>query len=93
MRQPEADIALSPGGRYMVEPKRYESHLNTGKEINQVCSFKNIDALALMLLYRNLCALTIRQSIMSIPPKHTLDPQELVQLHVPDMDASSPIVL
>jgi len=36
MKQPEEDIALSPGGRYMVEPKRYELHLNTGKEIKQV---------------------------------------------------------
>jgi len=40
MRRPEADVALSPGGRYMVEPKRYEAHLNTGKEISQVCPFK-----------------------------------------------------
>ena len=38
MRRPEGDIALSPGGRYMVEPKRYELHLKTGKEIKQVCS-------------------------------------------------------
>ena len=37
MRQPEQDVSLSPGGRYMVEPKRYELHLNTGKEIKQVC--------------------------------------------------------
>ena len=36
MKQPEEDVALSPGGRYMVEPKRYELHLNTGKEIKQV---------------------------------------------------------
>ena len=36
MKQPEGDIALSPGGRYMVEPKRYELHLRTGKEIRQV---------------------------------------------------------
>jgi hypothetical protein len=40
MKRPEADIALSPGGRYMVEPKRYESHLNTGTEFKQVCLFK-----------------------------------------------------
>ena len=42
MRRPEADIALSPGGRYMVEPKRYELHLGTGKEINQVFSFEKV---------------------------------------------------
>jgi hypothetical protein len=43
MKRPEEDIALSPGGRYLVEPKRYESHLNTGKEIKQVCLFKTIN--------------------------------------------------
>jgi hypothetical protein len=36
MKQPEGDVALSPGGRYMVEPKRYELHLRTGMEIKQV---------------------------------------------------------
>ena len=46
MRRPEEDIALSPGGRYMVEPERYESHLNTGKEIKQVCAlFRKISYL------------------------------------------------
>lgn len=45
MRQPEQDIALSPGGRYMVEPKRYESHLNTGREIKQVCSLNRSNSL------------------------------------------------
>jgi len=44
MRRPEGDIALSPGGRYMVEPKRYELHLNTGKEIKQVCLFREINS-------------------------------------------------
>ena len=42
-RQPENDIALSPGGRYMVELKRYESHLSTGKEIKQVYLCKRIN--------------------------------------------------
>ena len=42
MKRPEEDIALSPGGRYMVEPKRYELHLNTGKEVKQVCFFRRI---------------------------------------------------
>lgn len=40
MKRPEEDIELSPGGRYMVEPKRYALHLNTGMEIKQVCKFR-----------------------------------------------------
>ena len=36
MKKPEGDVALSPGGRYMVEPKKYQLHLMTGKEIKQV---------------------------------------------------------
>ena len=40
MRRPEEDVALSPGGRYMVEPKRYELHLNTGVEFKQVSEYK-----------------------------------------------------
>jgi hypothetical protein len=35
MKQPEGDVALLPGRRYMVEPKRYELHLRTGQEIKQ----------------------------------------------------------
>ena len=42
MKQPGEDVALSPGGRYMVEPKRYELHLSTGKEVNQVSVLGNI---------------------------------------------------
>jgi len=42
MKRPEEDVALSPGGRYMVEPKRYESHLSTGMEIKQVGPFGEI---------------------------------------------------
>jgi len=38
MKRPEEDVFLSPGGRYMVEPKRYELHLKTGREFNQVCA-------------------------------------------------------
>jgi hypothetical protein len=94
MRRPEEDIPLSPGGRYMVEPKRYELHLNTGKEIKQVCPFRMINCPnSNITSCRNLCALTTRQSIMSIPPKHILHPQELVQLHVPDMGVFFPTVL
>ena len=94
MKRPEKDIALSPGGRYMVEPKRYELHLNTGKEIKQVClsgkiSYPNSN----VTLFRNLYALTTRQSTMSIPLRHTSHLQELVQLHVLDMDVFFLIVL
>ena len=42
MKQPEEDVALSPGGRYMVEPNRYELHLNTGKEVKQVSIYQEI---------------------------------------------------
>ena len=94
MKRPEKDIALSPGGRYMVEPKRYELHLNTGKEIKQVCLFKMINSpYCDITSCRNPYALTIRQSIVSTLPKHTFHPQELVQLHVPNMGVFFPIVL
>jgi hypothetical protein len=94
MKRPEEDIALSPGGRYMVEPKRYGLHLNTGKEIKQVCLFKRINCSCFdTVLHRDLYALTIRQSTMSIPPRHTWNLQELVQLHVPGMDVFSLTVL
>ena len=42
MKQPEEDVALSPGGRYLVEPERYESHLSTGKEFKQVSILKSM---------------------------------------------------
>ena len=42
MKQPEEDVALSPGGRYLVEPKMYELHLSTGKEVKQVSILKSI---------------------------------------------------
>ena len=94
MRRPEEDIALSPGGRYMVEPKRYDLHLNTGKEINQVFPFRKASYYnSNITSYRNLCALTTRQSIMSIPPRHILHLQELVQLHVLSMGVLFPTVL
>ena len=94
MKQPEEDIALSPGGRYMVEPKRYELHLSTGKEVKQVSISKSISYCNLNITsYRNHCVLTIRQSIMSIPLRHTLHPQELVQQHVPVMGVFSLTVL
>ena len=42
MKQPEEDVALSPGGRCMVEPERYELHLSTGVEGRQVSVFEEI---------------------------------------------------
>jgi len=94
MKQPEEDIALSSGGRYMVEPERYELHLNTAKEFKQVCTFRityyynfNIKS------HRNQHALITRQLIMSTPPRHTLHLQGLVQLHVPVMGVFSLTVL
>ena len=94
MRQPEEDIALSPGGRYMVEPKRYELHLGTGKEIKQVGLFRKGNSYEPnIVLCRNPYALTTRQSTMSIPPKHTLHLQELVQLLVLGMGVSFLTVL
>jgi hypothetical protein len=49
MRQPEEDVALLPGGRYMVEPRRYELHLNTGVEIKQVSALNNYTPTTLSL--------------------------------------------
>ena len=95
MKQPEEDISLSPGGRYMVEPERYGSHLSTGMEIKQVSIFEGIYCYNFNIIesHRSHCALTTRQSIMSIPLKHTLHLQELVQLHVHVMGVFSLIVL
>ena len=42
MKQPEEDVALSPGGRYLMEPERYELHLSTGKEFKQVSILTSI---------------------------------------------------
>ena len=78
----------------MVEPMRYTSHLKTGTEIKQVGLLRRINSPYFdIILFRNLCAPITRQSTMSILPKHTLHPQELVQLHVPDMGVFSPTVL
>jgi hypothetical protein len=59
MKQPEKDIPLSPGGRYMVEPKKYALHLSTGKETKQVCIFER-DIKTLTFYHRNHCVLTIK---------------------------------
>jgi hypothetical protein len=36
MRRPENDISLTSGGRYMVEPMRYETHLQTAIDYKEV---------------------------------------------------------
>lgn len=40
MKRPENDIALSPGGRYMVEPTRYEAHLESAVDCREVSSLQ-----------------------------------------------------
>jgi hypothetical protein len=57
MKQPEEDIALSPGERYMVEPKRYELHLNTGKEVKQVSLLKKNTVIILTLHHMEITVL------------------------------------
>ena len=40
MRHPENDVALSPGGQYMVEPTRYKAHLESAvdhREVSDLC--------------------------------------------------------
>ena len=93
MKQPEEDVALSPGGRYMVEPKRYELHLKTGKEIKQVSTCRKQQYYKLNIIpYRSHFALITKQSTMSTLLGHTSHLQELVQLHVHVMDVFSLIV-
>ena len=41
MKRPENDICLTPGGRYMVEPVRYENHLQEAIDYREV-SFPSI---------------------------------------------------
>lgn len=36
MKRPENDVALSPGGRYMVEPTRYDAHLKSSVDYREV---------------------------------------------------------
>ena len=36
MKRPENDICLTPGGRYMVEPTRYEAHLLEAPDYREV---------------------------------------------------------
>ena len=74
MKQPEEDVALSPGGRYMVEPNRYELHLNTGKEVKQVSIYQKVYIAINIILYRNHCALTTKQLTMLTPLRYTLYP-------------------
>lgn len=39
MKRPENDVALSPGGRYMVEPTRYQAHLESAVDHREVSKF------------------------------------------------------
>jgi len=41
MKRPENDICLTPGGRYMVEPTRYESHLHEAFDYREVSFLLN----------------------------------------------------
>jgi len=46
MKCPENDIALSPGGQYMVEPTRYEAHLESAvdhREVSGPWTINNIE--------------------------------------------------
>ena len=36
MRHPENDVALSPGGQYMVEPTQYKAHLESAIDHREV---------------------------------------------------------
>ena len=41
MRRPENDVCLTPGGRYMVEPIRYETHLEVATDYREVSILSN----------------------------------------------------
>jgi len=36
MKHPENDVALSPGGRYIVEPTQYQAHLESSVDYREV---------------------------------------------------------
>ena len=36
MRRPEHDVALNPGGRYIVEPTQYQAHLGSAIDFREV---------------------------------------------------------
>ena len=57
MKQPEEDVALSPGRRYMVEPNRYKLHLNTGKEVKQVSIYQKVYIAILTPFYTEITVL------------------------------------
>ena len=42
MKWPENNVCLTPGGRYMVEPTRYEAHLQAAIDFQEVSSLLNI---------------------------------------------------
>jgi hypothetical protein len=71
MKQPEEDVALSPGRRYMTEPKRYELHLNTGKEVKQVSTPRIIYYCNLILNYIEITVLQPQSSQLCQYPSGT----------------------
>ena len=87
MRHPENDVCLTPGGRYMVEPTRYEAHLQAAVDYQEVSSL-SIDGDIYTHCTRNQHVLITRQLIRLTPHKHTFKPLELEQLHVPAMGVS-----
>jgi hypothetical protein len=42
MRRPENDVCLTPGGRYMVEPIRYETHLEEAIDYREVSILSDV---------------------------------------------------
>jgi hypothetical protein len=42
MRRPENDVCLTPGGRYMVEPICYETHLEEAIDYREVSILSDV---------------------------------------------------
>lgn len=88
MRRPENDVCLTPGGRYMVEPTRYEAHLQASVDSHDVSFFYQAGDAMYAHCIRNQHALTIRQSTGLTPPMDTFRLLELEQLHAHAMGVS-----
>lgn len=89
MKHPANDVGLNPGSRYMVEPTRYQAHLESAVDHREVSDFTNDHVAWNLILLRNRHVPTTRQSIGLIPHRDTFKPQELELLHVLDMGVSS----
>jgi hypothetical protein len=61
MKRPENDVCLTPGGRYMVEPTRYEAHLHNAPDHREVGVLSYMILERLINFLRNLLVPTIRQ--------------------------------